>query len=87
MPKTPEITLFYRDGCHLCEQMYRQLCQTLSETLVASISLHDVDSCQQWFDEYDSRVPVLLVNNRVVAEYHLDIDRLQIILNGQDDAL
>jgi len=77
------IVVYYRDGCHLCEQMRDQLADKLSPQRFSSIEWRDVDSSQNWFDEFDQRVPVLFYSDRLVAEFFLDESAISLIINSQ----
>lgn len=76
----PVIRVYIRHGCHLCEQMLEQLRETLTPDQLESVELCDVDSHREWFDQYDTRVPVLTVNDQLLAEYFLDPSALKAIL-------
>ena len=57
------VVLVTRKGCHLCEQALELLGQLGHEPELA-----DVDADDRLHDLYDWRVPVVLVDGRVVAE-------------------
>ncbi|HKW06287.1 MAG TPA: glutaredoxin family protein [Candidatus Dormibacteraeota bacterium] len=52
-----------RQGCHLCEQALELVRSLGHQPLLA-----DVDADDRLHDLYDWRVPVLMVDDRVVAE-------------------
>ena len=56
-----------RRGCHLCEDAL-----TLLRELGVEPRQRDVDSDPELFALYDFRVPVVLVDGRVVGEGRLD---------------
>ena len=82
-----KIELYIRSGCHLCEQMFHQLSDVLTPEQLTWVSVRDVDSRQDWFENYDTRIPVLKINGQLVCEYFLDTNRLQAILNGHDTSV
>ncbi len=57
------VELVTRDGCHLCADAERLLAESAVEVTVL-----DVDSDPELLRLYDFRVPVILVDSRVVAE-------------------
>jgi hypothetical protein len=77
---TTVIRVYIRQGCHLCEQMLEQLREILTLQQLALVELCDVDSRHDWFELYDKRVPVLTVNDQLLAEYFLDPSALTAIL-------
>ena len=57
------VVLVTRAGCHLCDEVLGLL-----RELGLEPELADVDADDQLFSLYDWRVPVILVDNAVVAE-------------------
>jgi predicted thioredoxin/glutaredoxin len=70
--------LVTRQGCHLCDQAL-----ALLRSLGHEPELADVDADDRLHDLYDWRVPVVLVDDRVVAEGKIDRVRLQEALRGR----
>ena len=66
-----EIVLVTRQGCHLCDDALAAL-----RSLGVEPDLKDVDADDQLHDLYDWRVPVVLVDGRVVAEGRIDRNAL-----------
>jgi predicted thioredoxin/glutaredoxin len=66
-----KLILVTRDGCHLCEQALAEL-----RALGHEPELADVDADERLHDLYDWRVPVVLVDGRVVAEGKVSKDQL-----------
>ena len=65
------VVLVTRQGCHLCDQALIEL-----RSLGFEPELRDVDGDDELHRLYDFRVPVVLVDDRVVAEGKIDRDRL-----------
>ncbi|MDQ6792500.1 MAG: glutaredoxin family protein [Candidatus Dormibacteraeota bacterium] len=61
------VELITRHGCHLCDEALSQL-----RDLGVEPELRDVDGDPELFDLYDFRVPVVLVDGRVVGEGRTD---------------
>jgi predicted thioredoxin/glutaredoxin len=67
-----EIVLVTREGCHLCDDALGAL-----RSLGFEPELRDVDANAELYSLYDWRVPVVLVDGRVVAEGRIDPHRLR----------
>jgi glutaredoxin len=67
-----EILLVTREGCHLCDEALAAL-----RALGVEPELRDVDAHEELHSLYDWRVPVVMVDGRVVAEGRIDRDRLR----------
>lgn len=66
------LVLMTRRGCHLCEEAL-----DLLHELGVNPELADVDSDDQLHDQYDWRVPVVLLDGRVIAEGRITRHQLQ----------
>jgi predicted thioredoxin/glutaredoxin len=75
------VVLVTRQGCHLCDQALEVL-----RALGVEPELADVDLEHDLFDLYDWRVPVVLVDGRVVGEGKIDPERLRLVLAPTDPA-
>jgi glutaredoxin len=67
-----KVVLVTRSGCHLCDQALASL-----RSLGIEPEQRDVDSDDALHAIYDWRVPVVLVQDRVIAEGDVDIDTLR----------
>jgi glutaredoxin len=65
------VELITRQGCHLCEEALAIL-----QGLGVEPLLRDVDTDPELFTQYDFRVPVVLVEGRVVGEGQIKIETL-----------
>jgi hypothetical protein len=43
--------------------------------------VQDVDSRHEWYEKYDTRVPVMEYDGEVICQYHLDREALSRILS------
>jgi len=66
------VVLVSRQGCHLCDEAL-----DLLHELGAKPEIIDVDSDDRLHAQYDWRVPVVLLDGRVVAEGRIARDQLQ----------
>lgn len=69
------LTLYYRNGCHLCEELVSLLFRGWPEQ-TQSIEWCDVDSSADWCDRYGARVPVLMRGGQLICELSADPKRL-----------
>ena len=66
-----EVVLVTRQGCPLCDDALASL-----RSLGVEPELRDVDADDQLHALYDWRVPVVMVDGRVVAEGRINADSL-----------
>ena len=71
-----ELTLFSREGCHLCEDMLFAL-RNLSDQHNFSVKVVDIDEGRISREELNAAIPLLLLNGKVVSQYHLNYDVLK----------
>jgi hypothetical protein len=69
-------TFYYRDGCHLCEEMAAFLFRHWPQ-LAAGLRWVDVDGDPQLAQRYGLDVPVLTVGGQVVCRHAPDTAALQ----------
>lgn len=69
------LVLITRQGCHLCDQALELLRALGHDPLLA-----DVDANDRLHDLYDWRVPVVLLDDRVVAEGKITREQLETAL-------
>jgi predicted thioredoxin/glutaredoxin len=72
-----DLVLITRQGCHLCESALNMLRELGHEPQLAN-----VDADDRLFDQYDWRVPVVLLDGRPVAEGKVDREQLARALAG-----
>ena len=70
LSRVPEIIVYSRRGCHLCELLLEELDPLVRSR--ARITVRDVDERAQWRAEYGERVPVVCAEDKVLCHYHLD---------------
>jgi glutaredoxin len=72
------LVLVTRQGCHLCDEAL-----ALLRSLGHEPELADVDADDHLHDLYDWRVPVVLVDDRVVAEGKIRRQQLEGVVGQQ----
>ena len=75
MSYRPLLTLFYREGCHLCEDLEQQLSELLEPRSYRLLKI-DIDEDEKLKKAYDVRVPVLKCVDEEVCEHFLDLEAL-----------
>lgn len=71
---TPAFTLYHREGCHLCEDMLRDL-QALSSTL--TVQQIDIDQDEKLHARFNEDVPVLALGDEIICKHFLDESRIR----------
>lgn len=72
MPSPPRVTLYERDGCHLCEEARQLLDAMLGPDRYARV---DIETANDLIVRYGFRIPVVALN---------DEDRLEAPITGPD---
>ncbi len=81
----PQVTLYTRDRCHLCDEVKHKLV-LLRQEADFEIREVDIDESPELRELYNERVPVVAINGREVFEYRLDAARfLELVKTGQRD--
>ncbi len=75
------LTLYHREGCHLCEAMERELAPLLAAH-GWRLERVDVDSDPALARRYGSEVPVLECEGREICRHRLDRAALEAALTG-----
>jgi len=70
------VTLYTREGCHLCDVVAEQL-QKIQKETPFSVETVDVDSDPALAERYGMEVPVVMLDGKKLAKYHLDEDMLR----------
>jgi glutaredoxin len=74
--ETLDVTLYTREGCHLCEEAKSQMAPLLAE-FGARLREIDIDADPQLRDLYNLDVPVIFVDGRKVAKHRVDLKQLK----------
>jgi hypothetical protein len=72
----PELTLYYREGCHLCEDLEQQLSELLAPGS-HTLKRVDIDENENLKKAYNVRVPVLICDKVELCEHFLDLEAVQ----------
>ena len=71
-----DLTLYSRPGCHLCDEMKKQIAPLVSKFL-ANLREVNIDDDPILRQRYTDEVPVLFLGSRKVAKYAVDIEQLR----------
>ena len=66
----PELVVYSRPGCHLCEILIEELLPLVRGT--ASVSVRDIDDDPALVESYGLRIPVVVLGGREICQYELD---------------
>ena len=77
----PQVTLYTRDRCHLCDEVKHQLV-LLRQEADFEIREVDIDESPELRELYNERVPVVAINGREVFDYRLDVARFLELLKA-----
>jgi glutaredoxin len=76
-----DITLYTREGCHLCEEARTQILPLLRE-FGATLREVDIDDDPALHDQYTDDVPVIFVGSQMAAQHRIDAGRLRRLLEA-----
>jgi hypothetical protein len=74
----PEIRVYSRPGCHLCEQLVEELLPLIRGRL--ELEVIDIDTRAEYASKYGMRIPVVEYDGHTVCQHTLDKERLLQIL-------
>lgn len=75
------LTLYIRQGCHLCQDMEQQIHELL-EPGSYRLTLVDIDSDKALQIRYNESVPVLKVTDTEICHHFLDLNALRVAQAG-----
>jgi hypothetical protein len=70
------LVVMSREGCHLCEDMLRELAQLELAGSIPAVTVVDVDSDPQLARRFGLKVPVLLLDGSAICHYTLNSKEL-----------
>ncbi|MEE9445496.1 MAG: glutaredoxin family protein [Cocleimonas sp.] len=74
--------MYYREGCHLCEQVSASLFR-LQQELGYKIKQIDIDEDPELQEKYNVDVPVVMVQNEVIFYHFFDEVALRDAMQNQ----
>ena len=76
-----EVFFYYRDGCHLCEEMAAVLRRQWPD-LFARLQWRNVDSDPAWQASYGRLIPALVLGQELVCNYVVSPERITACFGG-----
>lgn len=70
------LVVLSREGCHLCEDMLRELATLERAQSIPPVSIVDVDSDPELARQFGLKVPVLLLDGSAICHYTLNSNEL-----------
>jgi hypothetical protein len=71
------VTLYGRDGCHLCDEARRSILALAAELGGIELAEVDIESDDRLFAAYLERIPVIELDGREISELEADPDALR----------
>jgi len=71
-----EVTMYTREGCHLCDEAKAAMAPLLSE-YGAKLREVDIDDDPVLFERYTEDVPVIFIGGHLFAQHRIDPDLLR----------
>ena len=72
------ISVYSRQGCHLCEQLIEELLPLIRGRL--DLEVRDIDTNADWHERFWEDIPVVEFEGEVVCRHFLDRDAITGIL-------
>ncbi|EIJ42941.1 Glutaredoxin-like domain (DUF836) [Beggiatoa alba B18LD] len=75
-PVLPLLTVYTREGCHLCMEMQQEL-SLLQQRYSFTVEYIDIDNDVDLKQRYNTRVPVLAVGETELCYYFLETESVE----------
>jgi glutaredoxin len=75
----PQLTLYSRENCHLCEDMLDAL-EIYQEELGYCLTVYDIDDDEALVAKYNEHVPLVLLDEQEVMRYFFELATLKTAL-------
>ncbi len=80
MSNSNTLIVYYRQGCHLCEQMVASLYQQQTKyqsKIKFNIEIIDIDDDPKLLQQYDVDVPVVMYQDKVIFYHFFDMEAFE----------
>jgi len=75
----PQVVLYSRPGCHLCEEM-KALLDHVRRTIPVDLTVVDISNSDDLEERYGVEIPVLIIDGEQVARYRVAESELRQML-------
>ncbi len=82
MSARPQLTIYSRPGCHLCDDM-KAIVERVARAVPLTLEEIDISTDPDLERRYGLEIPVLLVDGKKAAKYRIGEDELRKILQGR----
>jgi len=86
MATVPTLTLYFREGCHLCDEM-KSLLGELLDPGSYTLRQVDIDEDTALRAKYNEHVPVLKLDDTELCRHFLDLKSVQQALAGYNSVV
>lgn len=76
----PEILVYSRPGCHLCEILVDELMPIIRGKL--ELKVRNIDTNSGWTARFGLRIPVVVFEDHEICHFKLDKDAIARIVDG-----
>ena len=66
----PQVVVYSRPGCHLCEVLVEELLPLLRDRAV--LDVRNIEDRDDWVQTYGLLIPLVEINGQPVCKYQLD---------------
>lgn len=73
------LTFYFREGCHLCDDMRRELYLYVQKHSIKLVEV-DIDRDAKLVELYDVKVPVLCTEDTEICHYFFDEEMVSTVL-------
>jgi glutaredoxin len=77
----PQVTLYTRRGCHLCDEVKAELTRAASKVDFRLQEI-DIDTDPKLVRQFNDEIPVVFVGDKKAFKYHMDEARFSRLLKG-----
>jgi hypothetical protein len=83
MSTVPQVTFITKEGgCSLCDDMFVEL-ESARDYVDFELEIRKIEEDDELYQQYWDKIPVLLVNGKVVAKYRATRDELVRKIKGK----
>lgn len=78
----PELVVYSREGCHLCEEMLDALKMFQAE-LGYTLKVYDIDEDDLLLEKYNALVPLVCFRGQELLRYHFELAAVETAIAKQ----